>query len=235
VDEKHAEEIIVTSYHGLKFNKKVIMFNIENSEETIQANYNKLMEYLQADPRWEQLKPMYDILQDELTLAPASGKRHFHNAFPGGYLDHVVRVTDVALKIASVYKTTEGDINFTKQELIFAAIHHDLGKLGNPDEGPHYVEQDSDWHRKRGELYKLNDNLQYMKVPDRALFLLQKYNVPVTQNEWLAIKLSDGLYDEGSRGYLMNNAPYAMKTNLAKIIHWADHLACSVENDKSRF
>jgi hypothetical protein len=211
------------------------MFTIENSEEKIQENYNKFMEYLQADPRWEQLKPLYDVLQDELLIAPASGKVHFHNAFPGGYLDHILRVTDTALKIAGLYKGMEGDINFTKQELIFAALHHDLGKLGNPEEGPYYVEQDSDWHRKRGELYRQNENIQYMKAPERGLFLLQKYGVQVTQNEWLAIKLSDGIYDEGNKSYLINFAPYAMKTNLPYIIHWADHISSRVENDKTRF
>jgi hypothetical protein len=211
------------------------MFTIENSEEKIEQNYIKFMEYIDADPRAEQLRAMYDVMKDELTLAPASGKVHFHNAWPGGYLDHVLRVTETALKMASLYKTLEGDVNFTKQELVFAALHHDLGKLGNPDEGPHYVDQDSDWHRKRGEMYKLNDNVQYFKVTDRALFLLQKFNIQITQNEWLGIKLSDGLYDEGTKSYLINFAPYAMKTNLPRIIHWADHMACSVENDKTRF
>lgn len=209
------------------------MFNV--SEEKIQKDYEKFMEYINADPRAEQLKPMYDVLQDQLTLAPASGKTYFHNAFPGGYLDHILRVTETALKIASLYKSMEGDINFTKQELIFAALHHDLGKLGNPEEGPYYVDQDSDWHRKRGELYKQNENLQYFKAPERGLFLLQKYGVQVTQNEWLAIKISDGLYDEGNKSYLVNFAPYAMKTNLPYIIHWADHIASRVENDQTRF
>lgn len=210
------------------------MFTIQ-TEDDIQANYNKLIEYLEADPRWAQLKPLYDVLQDELLIAPASGKVHFHNAFPGGYLDHILRVTDTALKIAGLYKGLEGEINFTRQELIFAAIHHDLGKLGNPDEGPYYVEQDSDWHRKRGELYKQNENIQYMKAPERGLFLLQKYGVQITQNEWLAIKLSDGIYDDGAKSYLINYAPYAMKTNLPYIIHWADHISSRVENDKGKF
>lgn len=209
------------------------MFNV--SEEKIQKDYEKFMEYINADPRAEQLKPMYDVLQDQLTLAPASGKTYFHNAFPGGYLDHILRVTETALKIASLYKGMEGDINFTKQELIFAALHHDLGKLGNPEEGPYYVDQDSDWHRKRGEVYKQNEQLQYMKAPERGLFLLQKYGVQVTQNEWLAIKISDGLYDEGNKSYLVNFAPYAMKTNLPYIIHWADHISSRVENDQTRF
>jgi hypothetical protein len=211
------------------------MFTIENSEEKIQENYTKFMAYVKADDRADQLKAMYEHLQDELLIAPASGKTYFHNAFPGGYLDHVLRVTETALKLASLYKTMEGDINFTKQELIFAALHHDLGKLGNPDEGPYYVEQDSDWHRKRGELYKQNENIQYMKAPERGLFLLQKHGIQITQTEWLGIKLSDGIYDDGSKSYLINYAPYAMKTNLPYIIHWADHISSRVENDKSRF
>lgn len=210
------------------------MFTIENSEEKIQENYNKFMAYIEADPRSDKLKEMYNVLQDELTLAPASGKTYFHNAFPGGYLDHILRVTDIAVKLASFYKQFEGDITFTKQELIFAALHHDLGKLGTED-GPYYVEQDSDWHRKRGEMYKQNENIQYFKAPERGLFMLQKYGVQVTMNEWLGIKLSDGIYDEGNKSYLVNYAPYAMKTNIHRIIHWADHMASSIENEKTRF
>lgn len=210
------------------------MFNAQ-TEETIQENYNKFIAYVEQDSRAEQLKEFYKLFSDELVSAPASGKTYFHNAFPGGYLDHILRVTETALKIASLYKGMEGDINFTKQELIFAALHHDLGKLGNPEEGPYYVDQDSDWHRKRGELYKQNEQLQYMKAPERGLFLLQKHGISVTQNEWLAIKLSDGIYDEGNKSYLINYAPYAMKTNLPYIIHWADHISSRVENDKSRF
>ena len=204
-------------------------------EEKIQVDYAKFMEYINSDERAEKLNVMYSHLQDELITAPASGKTHFHNAFPGGYLDHILRVTETALKVAALYKQIDGTINFTKQELIFAALHHDLGKLGHPDEGPYYLEQDSDWHRKRGELYRQNDNLQYFKAPERGLFLLQKFGIEITQNEWLAIKLSDGIYDEGNKSYLINFAPYAMKTNLPYIIHWADHISSRVENDASRF
>jgi hypothetical protein len=212
------------------------MFNIIDIEEKTTQNYNKFMEYIEADPRADKLKEMYVPLNDELSRAPASGRTHFHNAFPGGYLDHILRVTETALKIAGLYKGMDGEVNFTKQEVIFAALHHDLGKLGHPDEGPYYIDQDSDWHRKRGELYTHNENLQYFKAPERGLFLLQKYGVEITQNEWLAIKLSDGLYDDGNKGYLVNySMKQPMKTNLPYIINWADHIACRVEGDKSRF
>ena len=180
------------------------------TEEQIQQHYEKFMEYIKADSRAEQLMVMYEDFTTELTTAPASGKTYFHNAFPGGYIDHVLRVTETALSIASLYKKTGGTIDFTKEELIFATLHHDFGKLGNPEQGPYYVDQDSDWHRKRGEMYKQNDNIQYFKAPERGLMMLQKYGIRITEKEWLGIKLSDGIYDEGNKSYLVNYAPYAM-------------------------
>lgn len=200
------------------------------TEESIQENYQKFMAYIEADTRADKLKELYAVFQDELVSAPASSKVNFHNAFPGGYLDHVLRVADIALKMASLYKTTGGVIDFTKQELIFAALNHDLGKLGTED-APYYLPQDSDWHRKRGEVYKHNDTLQYFKVPDRGLVLLQKYGISVTENEWLSIKLSDGIYSSGNDSYLKNDG---MKINLPYIIHWADHMATKIEKDKNR-
>lgn len=205
------------------------------TEEEIQALYDKFMEYVSADSRADKLRLMYEDLEDELVSAPASGKVHFHNAFPGGYLEHVVRVVETSLKVAGLYKQMGGDITFNREELIFTALHHDLGKLGDPTEGPYYITQESDWHRKRGEMFVQNDHLQYMKVPDRALFLLQKYDVKVTQHEFLGIKLSDGMYNDASKAYLTNHAPYAMKTTLPYIIHWADHMASRVEGDKGKF
>jgi hypothetical protein len=214
------------------------MFTIETPEtkidtlaEKIQQDYAKFMEYVEQDSRAEQLKAFYKIFEDQLLSAPASAKVHFHNAYPGGYLDHILRVTELALKMASLYKTSNGFIDFTKQELIFAALNHDLGKLGTEDE-PYYLNQDSDWHRKRGEMYKHNDSLQYFKAPDRGLMMLQKYGVSVTENEWLSIKLSDGIYSTGNDSYLKNDG---MRVNLPYIIHWADHMATRIEKDKNRF
>lgn len=201
----------------------------------IEEKYTQFMAFVEADSRAKELKAMYEIFGDELVTAPAAGKVHFHNAFPGGYIDHVLRVVTTSLEVAALYKKIGGTIDFTRQELVFSALHHDLGKLGHPEQGPYYVDQDSDWHRKRGEMYKQNENIQYMKAPDRGLMLLQKYGVTITEKEWLAIKLSDGIYDEGAKSYLINWAPYAMKTKLPYLVHWADHMSSQSENDNSRF
>jgi hypothetical protein len=205
-------------------------------ENKIQENYNKFMDLIGQDERSEQLKNMYEDLKDELMTAPASAVIHYHNAFPGGYLDHVLRVHDTAIQVAKLYREMGGTLEFTVQELRFAALHHDLGKLGEPGQ-PYYIDQDSDWHRKNmGKMYKYNGNDQYMKVTDRALYMLQRYDVKVTRNEWIAIQLSDGIYDEANKSYLMNNLhPYPFTTNLPHIIHTADYLSCQLEKANSRF
>ena len=124
-------------------------------------------------------------------------------------------------------------IDFTDEEMAFAALHHDLGKLGDKDQGEYYLIQESDWHIKnKGELYKFNPRLQYMDVTDRALYILQLYGITCSWKETLAIKLSDGLYHEPNSSYLISyNPDHELKTNLPRIIHNADFISCRSEYD----
>jgi hypothetical protein len=41
----------------------------------------------------------YNKHEEEFMLMPASHKKAYHNAFPGGYVDHVNRVIEGALAI----------------------------------------------------------------------------------------------------------------------------------------
>jgi len=205
-------------------------------ENKIKEDYDRFMSLIEEDPRSENLKRMYEDLDQELAEAPAAAVQHHHNAFPGGYLDHVLRVYDISVEMTKTFHAFEGELNFTSQELQFATLHHDLGKLGEPGE-PYYVEQDSDWHRKTlGQNYKYNNTIQYMSVTDRAHYMLQQYDIKITKNEWLGIHLSDGMYEDSNKSYLKNNMyPYPMKTNIPYIVHVSDYLAMVVEKDKGKF
>ena len=205
-------------------------------ENKIKEDYNRFMSLIEEDERSENLKRMYEDLEQELAAAPASAVQHYHNAFPGGYLDHVLRVHDISVEMTKMFHNFEGNIDFTTQELRFATLHHDLGKLGEPGE-PYYVEQDSEWHRKTlGQNYKYNNTIQYMSVTDRAHYLLQLYDITITKNEWLGIHLSDGMYEDSNKAYLKNNMyPYPMKTNISYIVHVSDYLATAIERYKTRF
>ena len=105
--------------------------------EQIQANWDDLMSYIDkhiSSPRKEKLLEFYEQYSDRLMLMPASHKKEYHNAFPGGYVEHVLRVIRCAIKQAELWDEEGCDTStFTLEELIFSALNHDLGKLCSED------------------------------------------------------------------------------------------------------
>jgi len=207
----------------------------ELSAEVIQSNYKKFMSLCKLfKGRTEQLEQMYDGLTEERVLfAPGSSYNYFHNAIVGGYVDHVLRVIDFAKKEYDHFKAlglyTD---NFTVEELLFAAMHHDLGKLGYPGQGKeHYVPCKSDWHIKnQGKIYEKNENIPNMPIQDTSLFLLQTYGIPLTFNEYFAIKTHDGLYDDTNKPFLVSwNISGKQRSNISNILHNADMAAARYE------
>jgi len=46
-----------------------------------------------------------------------------------------------------------------------------------------YLPQTDKWRQdKLSEMYTNNPELDFMLIPDRSLFVLQKFNIPVTKN-----------------------------------------------------
>ena len=208
----------------------------ELTPEQIQHNWGNLRQLIDAEftgERLEKLNEMYDYFEERMMFAPASGKEHYHNAHVGGYVEHVMHVTMSALQIKQLWEKNGATINFTDEELVFAALHHDLGKVGDLAED-YYTPNDSDWHRKnQGLVYKHNGNLQYMSVTDRALFLLQHFGVSMSENEYIGLMLTDGLYEEANKSYYIGYSPdRALKTNIAYILHQADMMATHIEFDQ---
>lgn len=115
---------------------------------------------------------------------------------------------------------------------MFSALNHDLGKVGDGI-NPYYIWNESEWHRKNlGKVFEFNEDVTNMSVTDRSLYLLQKGGVEVSQNEWIAIKTSDGMYDESNKQYLQTyQKGREVKNNLIYILHWADHMSSRVEWD----
>lgn len=211
---------------------------MEYTEEQISENYNNFIELIKdlfTGERQEKLLHMYS--EDELGLstatAPASAKEHFHNAYVGGYLDHVMNIYRASKGVKKLWQHMGCTIDFTDEELYFSVLHHDLGKVGDTS-GEYYIAQDSAWHMEnRGEMFKFNPDIQFMNVTDRALYLLQLYGIEITQKEFLAIKLSDGIYEEANKKYYISYDPnMVLKTNLPYIVHQSDFIACRSEYDK---
>ena len=177
--------------------------------EKIQSNWVDFMSNINtyiSSPRKEQLAKFYETYAERIMLMPAAHKKEYHSAFPGGYVDHV------------------------NEELVFSAINHDLGKMGDADHEA-YIPQTDKWRKdKLGEDYMFNKKLAFSAVPDRGLFLLQDNNIKYTFNEMLAIQTHDGLYDSANDKYLKGWMPEQKpRTSLPFILHQADMMAARIE------
>lgn len=205
--------------------------------EQIQGNFTTFLNYIDtyiSSPRKEQLNSFYELYADRIMFMPASHKKEYHNAFPGGYIEHVNRVISCALDTHEVWKKQGVDTStYTVEELVFSAMNHDLGKMGD-ELNESYIPQTDNWRREKlGEDYKFNDRLEYMSVPDRGLYLLTQHGIKYTKNEFLTIRLHDGLYDEANKPYLLSWAPETKpRTSLIFIVHQADLMAARIEFER---
>ena len=144
------------------------------TEEQLLANWEKLLQLVKdtfEGERQEKLLEMYKFFEDRMVVAPASGKEEYHYCYAGGYVNHVLHVVETALEVSKTYEKVGGYVDWTDEELIFSALHHDLGKVGDLN-GEYYIPQDNDWRRKTlGEIFTHNTDIPNMRVTDRALFL----------------------------------------------------------------
>ena len=209
------------------------------TEAELRANYEKFISIVKkyfTGERLERLLHMYSEaeLGGNLTVSPASGNAGYHNCYPGGYIDHIFNVCRNALKVKQFFIDLGGKPDFTDEELIFCAIHHDLGKLGTK-ENMHYIPNDSDWHVKnKGDVYKKNSDNVYMTITDRTFFTLQDYGIRISEAEYFGIKLTDGMYDEDNVKYLKVFDPTKrMRFKIPYIMHWADHMSTVVESQEN--
>ncbi len=210
--------------------------NFFTAEELVEnyEKFRKLINQTFTGERLESLNKMYDHFEERIIYTPASSVEHYHNAFPGGYVDHVLRVCRNALKVYDLWQDL-GMImeDIDRQTLLFTALHHDLGKLGTADMD-YYIKNDSEWHVKnQGKIYKTNPNIHWMNTNDRTMFNLNHFGVKYTEVEMIGMRLTDGLYDEGNKQYYIKyNNDDRLKTSLPFIMHTADQMAAIYENKR---
>jgi hypothetical protein len=194
--------------------------------EVIDSNWKQFRSMCEkTGPRAPAIRAMLDELDERLALCPASAKRDFHSAFPGGLVDHSLRVLKNLLVLNSGYGW-----GLPKQSMIIGALFHDIGKVGFPGKGAEmdfYVPQKDAWRvDKLGEEYTYNDAVAYMTTPDRSVFLMQHYGIQLSADEWLAIKLNDGFVYEPNKQYCLKIG------QLVFGVQTADYIATCEESKK---
>ncbi len=143
-------------------------------------------------------KEMFEAFAEKYMFCPASSRKDYFAAFPGGLCFHTLNVYKWSQRFAAAMEL-KPDPNSIKKVVFL----HNFGKVGSLEED-YFLEQQSDWHRKRGMLYELNPKLTYMKIPQRSLYLAQEFGIKLSEEEYLSVLLQDGHADD-------TNAPYKFK------------------------
>ena len=190
--------------------------------EKILENWNKLMKIIEdnfSGTLKDNILKLHDHFEARIIEAPASGRPDYHNCFPGGYLDHVLRIIETGLDVKQQFIKMGVEVTCSDSDIILAAMFHDLGKVGDLNT-PYYIVQTDEWRRnKLNEFYTYSKELENLSVTDRALWLLQYFDIKVSQEVWKAIKLADGMFDDG------NTKLFRLGTNNQNILHYIIHFA----------
>lgn len=156
---------------------------MKQQEDTIIKNWESFKSYI-LKTEDKNLLSLINHLEERLMVCPASTKLEFACAYPGGLVEHSLRVLNNMFALVKAYQL---ESSITPSSIIKVALLHDLGKVGS-ENFDYYFDQDSDWHRtKLGQMYEVNQKLAYMPVSQRSLFWLATSNVSLTEDEWNAI------------------------------------------------
>lgn len=202
--------------------------------EQLNSNYQELLgyidKYIQGE-RKQKLLDFYNQYEERIILLPAAHKEAYHSAFVGGYVFHVNNVIKNAIVSYDVWSRAGSDLSgITLENVVFCALNHDLGKIGTADEVSVFPSKD-EWRKKNmGEMFTFNTKIAYMTVPDRSLFLLAQHGIEMSEDEWIAIRVHDGLFDDANKAYYKSFIPEnKFRTPLSLIIHEADMRAARIE------
>jgi hypothetical protein len=166
--------------------------NIEELENKWNK-FKKLVEYI--DSSYPGSLDFIETYGERLIECPASTEQIYFGAYPGGFLDLSLNVT---AKMRAMHKLFE--LNVPMESVVFTGLFHAIGLMGDETKNL-LVPQDSDWHIKRGIMYRHNESLPKMPVSHRSLYLIQFAGIKMSLDEWTAIAISCGTHRDEAKFY----------------------------------
>ena len=121
---------------------------------------------------------LMSMLGEGFITAPCTTSTNMYGAYEGGLINHILNVTKYAITINSNLPI---DKQVDKDSIIRVSLLHQIGKSNM------YLPQDSDWHKKRGEMYKFNNDNLSLKTGERSVFYALKSNIELNEDEVYAI------------------------------------------------
>lgn len=171
--------------------------------EQIKKNYERFFKGAQKYGFFTE--ELVQVLGENFIKAPASTLKDRHNAFEGGLCDHVLRVTEIALKLN---KSLPEGLKSADASIIKVGFLHQIGKTNM------YTPCTSQWHKDNmGKMYDYVNSEVPMSVGERSIFMIAEAGIKLTEMEYQAIlnfgKPSDDLqanYHTCNLGELLSQA-----------------------------
>lgn len=176
---------------------------IKTNWDTYEKLCNKAVKHGMGD--------LIETLGERLITTPYSTHEKDGGCYAGGLVENALETTSKMRKLAASF-----DLDINTGSILKVGLLHEIGKVGTL-ENDLFVEQDSSWHREKlGQFYKYNENVSKSTIPDRTLCLLQHFGITLTNDEFYAIRLSQGSHLEENRFYVGTEPDLAKCLQMAK-------------------
>ena len=155
--------------------------------------------------RKEEFDKLIAFMENETDYLNSPASTRFHLCRPQGLLEHSVNVCENMLRIKNAIAPDIDD-----ESCIITALIHDLGKAGMPG-SPQYIANEPTARQKQygygpSVPYRMNDNLTYLSVPLRSLYLALPY-IKLTESEVQAVMYHDGQYVDDNKSVATKETP----------------------------
>lgn len=177
--------------------------------------------------RKDEFSALINFMENETDYLNSPASTRFHLCRRQGLLEHSVNVAETMLKIKKAIAPEIDD-----ESCIITALIHDLGKAGMPGK-PQYLENEPTPKQKQYGFpatvpYRMNENLVYLSVPVRSLYLALRY-ITLSEIEVQAVMYHDGQYVDDNKSVATKETP------LLLLLQYADTWSTFVtEKDTKR-
>lgn len=149
----------------------------------------------------ENISTLLEGLGERICLAPANSNNKQYGCYPGGIVVTSTKLAK-AMQALNEFHGTPVDI----KSVYKIGLLHDVGRIGTI-ESDWLLPQDSDWHREKlGNEFKINFDLPKLSHLQRTLFILNHYQVQLTEEEFFALVSLDERDAKNTLGALLLHA-----------------------------
>lgn len=179
------------------------MIKISNKE--IEANFDKWVKRLQTYECYsEEMISKYGELIKKATYGMNEDSG---SAYDGSLLNIVLN--KLCLYSFNINNTLSDTMKVNKDSLLKVLLLQHISKCEI------FVPQTVEWLRKKGTLYEFNQDIKgQLKTGERSAYMCMKYGIPLTEEEYEAIRVIDKDIDDKSQYYASPLATIVRMTNM---------------------